>query len=304
MQVDVVEDFRAFPDTDFVGPDGPWHGGGVAERGRDTSTEWRRARELFASARRITVLSGAGVSTGSGIPDFRGPNGVWTKNPTAQRLSDIDSYVADPEVRRQAWQSRVAHPAWEAVPNAAHEAFRALDDSGRLRTVLTQNIDELHQRAGLDPDRVLELHGSLFGTVCLGCGGTGSMRAALDRVAAGEDDPPCRACGGVLKSATVSFGQPLDEEVLRQGQRAALDCDLFLAAGTSLTVHPAAGFADLATRAGADLVICNAEPTPYDERAAAVLRGPLDEILPALVAVPRASQERPIHTLGDPSTWS
>jgi NAD-dependent deacetylase len=260
----------------------------MAERGTDTDREWQRARELFAAARRITALTGAGLSTAAGIPDFRGPNGVWTKNPEAQRLSDIDSYVADPEVRRQAWQSRASNPAWDAVPTAGHRAFAELAECGRLRAVLTQNIDELHQRGGLDPDYVLELHGSMFGTVCLDCGTRGVMRDALARVSAGEDDPPCRDCGGILKSSTVSFGQALEEEVVRAGHRAALDCDLFLAAGTSLTVHPAAGFADLAVQAGADLVICNAEPTPYDGQAAAVLREPLDEVLPALVAACRS----------------
>lgn len=275
----------------------------MAERGSDTAGEWQRAQELFATARRITALTGAGVSTGSGIPDFRGPNGVWTKNPGAQRLSDINSYVADAEVRRQAWQSRAEHPAWEAVPNAAHRAFADLGEAGRLRALLTQNIDELHQRGGLAPGSVLELHGSMFGTVCLTCGTRGSMRAALDRVAAGEDDPSCLVCGGILKSSTISFGQALDEDVVRAAQRAALDCDLFLTAGTSLTVSPAAGFADLAAKAGAELVICNAEPTPYDEQAAAVLRGPLDEVLPALAAVPHNTSQSALRTWGDPSTW-
>lgn len=244
------------------------------------------------------------MSTASGIPDFRGPRGVWTTNPNAQRLSDINSYVSDPEVRRQAWQDRVHHPAWQAEPNAAHRAFVDLDRAGRLGAVLTQNIDELHQRAGLSAERVLELHGSLFGTVCLNCGQTGTMRAAVERVQAGEPDPPCLACGGILKSATISFGQPLDEDVIRQGQRAALDCDLFLAAGTSLSVFPAAGFAELAVKAGADLVICNAEPTPFDELAAAVLREPLIEVLPALAAVPFEDSSQPLRTWGDPSTWS
>jgi NAD-dependent deacetylase len=255
----------------------------VTQRGSDVSTEWKRAQDLFAAAQRITALTGAGVSTASGIPDFRGPNGVWTKNPEAQRLSDIDSYLADPEVRKQAWRNRAGHPAWDAEPNAAHHAFAALAEGGRLRALLTQNIDQLHQRGGVARDLVLELHGSLFGTVCLSCGATGSMRTAVRRVEAGEDDPPCRSCGGILKSAIVSFGQSLDPTVLRAGQRATLDCDLFVTAGTSLTVHPAASFAELAVRAGADLVICNAEPTPYDDLAAAVLRGPLDEVLPALV---------------------
>ncbi|GAA4832707.1 SIR2 family NAD-dependent protein deacylase [Saccharopolyspora rosea] len=273
------------------------------ERGTDTAAEWQRARELLAAARRITALTGAGVSTASGIPDFRGPNGVWTKNPAAQRLSDIDSYVADPQVRVQAWRSRAEHPAWSAEPNPAHRAFVDLDRSGRLGALLTQNIDELHQRAGLHPDKILELHGSMFGTVCLDCGETGAMRDALVRVAAGEQDPPCRSCGGILKSSTISFGQALDEDVLRAARRAALDCDLFLSAGTSLTVFPAAGFAELAVRAGAELVICNAEPTPFDELAAAVLREPLDEVLPALAAVPPRPSEEPLRTWGDPGTW-
>jgi NAD-dependent deacetylase len=255
----------------------------MAERGTDREREWRRACELFAGARRITALTGAGLSTAAGIPDFRGPSGVWTKNPEAQRLSDIHSYLADPEVRRQAWQSRASHPAWEATPTVGHRAFVQLAEQGRLRAVLTQNIDELHQRAGLDPADVLELHGSMYGTVCMGCGVRGAMSDVLARVAAGEDDPACRDCGGILKSSTISFGQALDEEIVRQSARAAQDCDLFLAAGTSLGVYPAAGFVDLAVDAGADVVICNAEPTPYDDSAAAVLRGPLDEVLPALV---------------------
>lgn len=275
----------------------------VVEQDEDSAAQRRRARELVAAAHRITVLTGAGISTGSGIPDFRGPNGVWTRDPRAQRLSDIDSYVSDPEVRRLAWQSRAEHPAWDAVPGPAHRAFVDLAGSGRLRAVLTQNIDELHQRAGLDPSYVLELHGSMFGTACLSCSASGTMRAALERVAAGEQDPHCRECGGILKSATVSFGQALDPEVVRESQRAAMDCDLFLAVGTSLGVHPAAGFTDLAARAGANLVICNGEPTPYDGQADAVLRGSLDELLPDLLSVPPDENRPPLHTWGDPRTW-
>ena len=269
----------------------------------DAAAEWQRARELFSKARRITALTGAGVSTASGIPDFRGPNGVWTRNPAAQRLTDIDSYRSDPEVRRQAWRDRAEHPAWRAQPNQAHQAFVRLEQDGRLRALLTQNIDELHQRAGSDPRKVLELHGTLHRTVCLDCGSPGSMREALERVAAGEEDPECESCGGILKSATISFGEALDPEVLRQAQHAALDCDLFLAAGTSLTVHPAAGLAELAVRAGAELIICNAEPTPYDELASAVLRGQLTEVLPELAEVPLVESQEPLRTWGDPSTW-
>ena len=276
----------------------------MTERGSDAAAEWQRAREVVGAAGRITALTGAGVSTASGIPDFRGPNGVWTANPAAQRLSDIDSYVNDPEVRREAWRSRAEHPAWRATPNPAHQAFVDLDRAGRLSVVLTQNIDELHQRGGLARNRVLELHGTLFGTVCLSCGQQGSMRVALKRVAEGDEDPSCEHCGGILKSNTVSFGQSLDPDVLREGRRRALDCDVFLAAGTSLTVHPAAAFAELAVRAGADLVVCNAEPTPYDDLAAAVLREPLVEVLPALAAVPHEDSGRKTTTWADPSTWS
>ncbi|MBE9373601.1 Sir2 family NAD-dependent protein deacetylase [Saccharopolyspora sp. HNM0983] len=276
----------------------------AAQRPDDEQQQLQRAAQLFAGAQRITALTGAGVSTASGIPDFRGPQGVWTKDPAAQRLTDIDSYLADAQVREQAWRSRADNPAWQAEPNAAHGAFTDLHRQGRLRAVLTQNIDELHQRGGLDADRVLELHGTMFSTVCLDCGAPGSMRQALDRVAEGEADPPCRACGGILKSATVSFGQSLDADVLRAAQRAALDCDLFVAAGTSLSVFPAAGFAELAARAGTGLVICNAEPTPFDDMADAVLRDPLVDVLPRLVAEPQTSEAASqVRTFGDPATW-
>jgi NAD-dependent deacetylase len=258
---------------------------------------------LFASAQRITVLTGAGVSTGSGIPDFRGPDGVWTKDADAGRRHTFQAYLNDPEVRRTSWRTRLSHPAWTAEPNPAHLALVDLQRSGRLRALLTQNIDGLHQRAGSDPSLVVELHGSLHGTVCLGCGALGSMRAALERVSAGEVEPDCTACGGILKSTTISFGQPLDPDVLRRARAAALDCDLLLAAGTSLLVQPAAGLVGLAARAGAAVVICNAEPTPYDELASAVVRGPLGEVLPDLVSVPPVASRRPVSTWGDPSTW-
>lgn len=282
-----------------------WHLVEVTERASeaDDSATWQRARELFGAARRITALTGAGVSTASGIPDFRGPDGLWTRNPQAARLSDIDSYLADEDVRAQAWRARAENPAWHAEPNAAHRAFVDLDASGRLGALLTQNIDELHQRAGLARDRVLELHGTMRRTVCVHCGATGVMTDALQRVAEGERDPDCRSCGGILKSATVFFGQALDTDVLREARRASLDCDLFIAAGTSLTVYPAAAFAELAAKAGAKLVICNAEPTPYDEIADAVLRGPLTEVLPGLAAAPRINSAEPLRSWGDPSTW-
>jgi NAD-dependent deacetylase len=222
------------------------------------------------------------VSTDSGIPDFRGPQGVWTRDPEAEKLSDIHWYVADPAVRRRAWQERLHHPAWTARPNAAHAALADLERQGRLRALVTQNIDGLHQRAG--NRRVLELHGTVHEVTCLSCGDRTPMADALARVRAGEDDPACLVCGGLLKSATVSFGQPLDAHVVDAAVAAAQDCDVFLAAGTSLTVHPAAGLTDVAARAGARVVVANAQPTPYDELADLVVREPLGTALPRLLA--------------------
>jgi NAD-dependent deacetylase len=194
---------------------------------------------LVGAARRITVLTGAGVSTESGIPDFRGPNGLWTTQPESRRLFSLAAYRDDPALRVESWRRRAEHPAWRAKPNAAHRALAELQRQGRLRALLTQNIDGLHQAAGTDPALVVELHGTLTRTVCLTCGALGDMADALRRVRAGEPDPPCLVCGGVLKSATISFGQPLDPDVLRRAREAAVDCDLMLAAGTSLAVQPA-----------------------------------------------------------------
>ncbi|MQA16707.1 MAG: NAD-dependent deacetylase [Pseudonocardiaceae bacterium] len=238
---------------------------------------------MLARAQRVTVLTGAGVSTDSGIPDFRGPDGVWTKDPSAERMSTLSAYVTDPELRRRSWAHRVEHPAWAAEPNAAHRALVALQRTGRLCALITQNVDELHQRAGTDPALVLELHGSMFGTMCLDCGAAGRMRDALERVRAGEDDPPCLLCGGMLKSATISFGQSLDREVLSAAQVAATGCDVLLAAGSSLTVQPAAALVGQAAAAGAGVIVCNGSPTPYDELATAVVRGPVGTVLPELL---------------------
>lgn len=234
-------------------------------------------------AEAVTVLTGAGISTDSGIPDFRGPQGLWTKDPAAQALFTIDSYLSDPDVRRRAWQERLHHPAWTATPGPGHTALVELERRGALRAICTQNIDGLHQAAGSDPGLVLELHGTLHEVVCLACGLRTSMTEVLDRVRAGEEDPPCETCGGILKSATISFGQSLDPDVLHAAAQAAQGCDVFLAVGTSLQVMPAAGLCRLATRGGARLVIVNAEPTPYDEEASAVIRTPISDALPAIV---------------------
>jgi len=249
----------------------------------DDPSTVQRARELLAAAERIVVLTGAGVSTDSGIPDFRGPNGLWTRNPGAEKMSNLQAYVASREVREASWQARLQHRGWDAQPNAAHRALVDLERTGRLNAIVTQNIDGLHQKAGSSPGLVIEVHGTMFESVCLSCGDRRGMRESLDRVAAGEADPPCLLCGGILKSATISFGQSLDAAVLARAQAVAQDCDLLLAAGSTLTVYPAAGLVAVAAEAGATVLVCNAEATPYDGVAAAVLRAPLGESLPTLV---------------------
>ena len=237
-------------------------------------------------AARITVLTGAGVSTASGIPDFRGPNGMWTANPKAARMFDIDAYIADRDLRVQAWRNRHEHPAWTARPNAAHHAVAELERQGRLRGLITQNIDELHQAAGSGVTApLLEVHGSIKRAVCLTCRRRVPMVDVLARVNSGEDDPPCEACGGILKSDTISFGQSLDRAVLAAAVGAASDCDVFLAVGSSLRVQPVAGLVPLAQQSGAEVVIVNGQPTPYDGIAASVVRDPGEQVLPQLVGV-------------------
>ncbi|MEV0825411.1 SIR2 family NAD-dependent protein deacylase [Nonomuraea rubra] len=231
----------------------------------------------------VSVLTGAGISTDSGIPDFRGPQGVWTKNPQAEANATIDRYLADPDVRRASWQSRLESPAWKAQPNPAHHALVELEHAGLLRALITQNIDELHQRAGSSPGKVIELHGTMRRAECLTCDLITPMEEVLARVAAGEQDPPCPRCGGIQKSNTISFGQHLKPEVIDAALDAARSCDLFVAIGTSLTVHPAAGLCGEALDAGARLVIVNAQPTPYDPFADRVINEPIGQALPALV---------------------
>jgi NAD-dependent deacetylase len=241
-----------------------------------------RACELVTKSRRVVALTGAGISTESGIPNFRGPQGVWTRNPKAEMLSDIRYYVADPEVRKLAWQERLSHAAWTARPNAGHMALVELEKNGRLHTLVTQNIDGLHQRAGNSPEKVVEVHGTIHEVICLNCGWRGPMQATLERVRAGEEDPPCRNCGGILKSATISFGQPLVPEVIDRALQAAEEADMVLAIGTSLSVYPVANAVPLAKSAGAGVIIVNAQPTAMDQLADVVLRGAIGELLPEL----------------------
>jgi NAD-dependent deacetylase len=243
----------------------------------------QEVKAWVAAAERVVVLTGAGISTDSGIPDFRGPQGVWTRNPIAEKLSNIHHYLADPEVRKASWQSRLNSPAWLAQPNAGHRALVALERQGKLHALITQNIDELHQLAGNARELVIEVHGSMRRFMCWGCGMRGPMQLVLERVRAGEEDPHCRDCGGILKSDTISFGQQLVPEVIDRAMQAAAEADLFLAVGTSLQVYPIAGAFDIARSAGAKTVIINAEATPYDDMADALLSSSISEVLPVIV---------------------
>lgn len=249
----------------------------------DPTPDLETARAWIAAAERVTVLTGAGISTDSGIADFRGPQGLWTKNPEAEKMATLQHYLADPEVRRRSWRMKLAGSETERKPNPGHHALVTLERSGRLEALLTQNVDGLHHAAGNSPDRIVEIHGSLREVVCLDCGERAPMARALDRVRAGEDDPACRSCGGILKSATISFGQGLVAEDLRRAELAARHCDLMLAVGTTLGVYPIAGVVPIAKDAGARVVILNGEPTEMDFLADLVLRGSISEILPQIV---------------------
>jgi NAD-dependent deacetylase len=232
----------------------------------------------------VAFLTGAGISTDSGIPDYRGPSGLWTQNSDYEKLVTYSYYMADPEIRRQSWAMRRDLWAAGAEPNAAHHAIATLAASGSAAVrVLTQNIDGLHQAAGLPARKVLELHGTSRFTVCTACRARGPIGEVFARLDAGEADPPCKLCGGILKTATVMFGEALNSAVLSEAASIARACTVMFAVGTSLQVYPAAGLVDLAVAAGARLVIVNASPTPYDAVAAELVREPIGSALPQLL---------------------
>jgi NAD-dependent deacetylase len=242
----------------------------------------------IASAEQVVVLTGAGVSTASGIPDFRGPQGVWTREPGAERLFSLEAYLADPDVRQEVWRRRLDNPAFRVGPNPAHHALAELERLGHVHTLVTQNIDGLHQAGGSDPDRVIEIHGTIHEVACLSCDRRVPAGPVLERVRQGDPDPRCEVCGGLQKSATVSFGQSLDPARLQRAHDAVMGCDLFLAVGSSLVVHPVALLPRTALEAGARLVVVNAEPTPYDDLAHAVVHSDIAATLVALVDAVRA----------------
>jgi NAD-dependent deacetylase len=247
------------------------------------STELDSVASWIRDARQIVVLTGAGISTESGIPDFRGPQGVWTKNPGAEKTANLQYYMSDPDIRKRSWQNRLSSEMWRAEPNSGHRALADLERKAALHTLVTQNIDRLHHKAGTSPERVIEIHGNAHEVKCMSCTFRGPMDETLERVRAGEDDPRCLGCGGILKSATISFGENLVPADLERAQLAAQGSDVFLAIGTSLTVYPAAALPEVALNAGARLVVMNAQDTPFDGVAAAVFNEELGTVLPELV---------------------
>lgn len=241
------------------------------------------ARQLLDQAERVVVLTGAGISTDSGIQDFRGPNGLWTKDPEAEKLATLQHYVADPGIRAKAWRRRLETLSTTYEPNEGHRALVRLERRGVLDTLITQNVDGLHLRAGTSRERLVEIHGTTSDVTCLDCDDRAPIEQALDRVRAGEDDPACRSCGGILKTATISFGQGLVAEDLARADAAARRADLMLAVGTTLGVYPIANVVPLAKAHGSPVVIVNGGPTEMDDLADVRIEGSISEVLPALV---------------------
>jgi NAD-dependent deacetylase len=240
------------------------------------------ARGWIDVAQRVVVLTGAGISTDSGIPDFRGPQGAWTKNPKAEAQSTLEHYLKDTQVRAAVWQERLHSPVWASRPNSGHRALVELEQRGKLHALITQNVDELHRIAGNGSDRIIEVHGSMRRVMCWGCGARTSMQAVLKRVQDGEADPACVACNGILKSDTISFGQMLVPEVIERAMAAVEGAQVLMAVGTTLQVYPIAGAVPHAREVGARVVIVNDQPTPMDEHADAVIRTPIGVALPTI----------------------
>lgn len=241
-----------------------------------------RLADLIIAARRPVVFTGAGVSTESGIPDFRSPGGIW------DRYAPIEyqDFLANPEMRRETWQRGLhTYPVVQtAEPNAAHLALAELERLGKLDTLITQNVDGLHARAGNSAERIVELHGNAHGVRCLRCDKRYERVKVQEWVIGGEKEPPCRACGGTLKPTTISFGEDMPVEAMMRAYAASRACDLFVVVGSSLVVYPAAGLPEQALRAGADLAIVNASETPLDRHATVLLEGKAGEVLPIVVA--------------------
>jgi NAD-dependent deacetylase len=248
------------------------------------------ARSTIHESRSVVALTGAGISTDSGIRDFRGPAGLWTLTPQTRERLTLEAYLGDPELRRRGWASRRSAPAWNARPNDGHLALVELERQGKLDLVITQNADGLHRAVGHREEAVLELHGSIHRTDCLSCHKVIATSEVLERVSAGEDDPRCEEivdglrCDGILKVATVSFGQPVGEDALRKAVIAVRHCDVLLVIGSTLRVDPVAGLVPLAVEEGVAVVIVNQAPTRYDHLADIVVSGSISDVLPRIVA--------------------
>jgi NAD-dependent deacetylase len=248
-------------------------------------------RRLVGDASSVVVITGAGISTASGIQDFRGPEGLWTKNPAAERLSSIDAYLGSPDVRSAAWRSALRHREFAAQPNSAHRALAAFEATGKLTALITQNIDGLHVAAGSSEALVIEVHGNPRMTRCLSCGTETPTSAVLERVSAGNFDPHCTnqvrgvPCGGILKTTVVSFGESLPRQDFARAEFLAKTCDVLICIGSTLMVRPVSSLVPKATSRGARLVIVNADSTPFDDEADVIVRGDIVTVLGPLMGV-------------------
>lgn len=242
-----------------------------------------RLKALLGEAVRVTVFTGAGISTESGIPDFRGPSGLWTRMKPVM----FQDFVASRDVRREVWAKRFSGEdvIGAATPNAGHRAVARLVESGLCGAVITQNVDGLHQKAGVADDQVIEIHGTVLYCTCLSCGRRYENAYVRETFLATQEPPDCPRCGGIIKAATISFGQAMPEDKMIRAQEESLICDLFLAIGSSLVVYPAAGLPLTAKRAGARLAILNREETEMDGAADLVINADIGPVLSAAVGV-------------------
>jgi NAD-dependent deacetylase len=251
-------------------------------KNQNLDTLVNRVADLIINAKRVVVFTGAGVSTESGIPDFRSPGGIW------DRFDPDDftyqKFVTDPESRRKQWQMlREGVLTAKAKPNSTHYAIAELDRLGKLDCVITQNIDNLHQKAGVPGEKVFELHGNMQWAVCLNCGRRYPFEQIKVRLDEGEGVPDCEACHGILKPDAVFFGEPLPEKVLREATFRSSNCDLFIVIGSTLIVYPAAYMPSYAVNSGAKLVIINLSSTPMNQQATVLIRGKAGETVPRIV---------------------
>jgi len=252
---------------------------------------YEQAAGLITGSNRLVVFTGAGISTESGISDFRSPGGLWEKYDPSDFT--FDKFIASEETRKRYWEMN--QELWttilEAQPNAAHRSIAELDKMGKLDCVITQNIDGLHQRAGLSDDKVLELHGTTLWVNCLSCAKRYPRQEIHDRVESGDRAPCCDDCGGILKPATISFGQAMPEKETREAERKSAICDLFLVIGSSLVVYPAAQMPVVAKRAGAQLVIINLMSTPHDDYADLIIHDKAGETMAQILQRMRESYD-------------